>query len=234
MKYLLLATVLFWNLNFYAQSQVSTTDDKPFIQVTGTAEKEVVPDIIYITIILKDKVTGKAEYTISEQEDKLKKALQVLNIDMKNLSLQLAASDIVKEKQKEKGVEEEKQFQLKLSTATEVSKVFKALHDNNIKEAYVSGTDHTQIEALRKEVRINAIKAAKDKATYLLQAVGEEPGKVLIIREEQEFDDYNNYRSNAVLSNFRQQDKNPYGTDSETDFKTITIKFSYFVKYAIK
>ncbi|AWH83676.1 hypothetical protein HYN59_00450 [Flavobacterium album] len=214
-------------LSANAQTIENDKDTTPYITVTGTAEKEVVPDIIYISITLQEKVVNKASYTIAAQEEKLKKSLQALGIDLKNLSLADASSEIISYKRKDKGVEERQEYSLKVSTATEVRKVFEALHDNDIKEASIAKVDHTQMDALRKEVRIDAIKAAKDKATYLLQAIGEQPGKPLVITEEPD----NSYLPQNRMSNvtYRLQESN-----TETDFKKIKIKFSYYVKYSIK
>jgi len=225
MKKLIVAVVFAFCCSANAQNIPADNDNTPYIEVYGTAEKEVVPDIIYIAITLQEKLNGKADYTIANQETKLKKALQGIGVDLKNLSLADASSEIIKYKRKDKGIEERQEYLLKVSTADEVRKVFEALHNNDIKEASISNVDHTQIDALRKEVRIAAIKAAKEKATYLLQAIGEQPGKPLVITEEagRAVPQYSNVAFTGNLD-----------TNAGTDFKKITIKFSYYVKYAIK
>ncbi|MGQ2985096.1 SIMPL domain-containing protein [Flavobacterium sp.] len=225
MKKLIVAVVFAFCCSANAQNIPADNDNTPYIEVYGTAEKEVVPDIIYIAITLQEKLNGKADYTIANQETKLKKALQGIGVDLKNLSLADASSEIIKYKRKDKGIEERQEYLLKVSTADEVRKVFEALHNNDIKEASISNVDHTQIDALRKEVRIAAIKAAKEKATYLLQAIGEQPGKPLVITEEagRAVPQYSNVAFTGNLE-----------TNAGTDFKKITIKFSYYVKYSIK
>ncbi len=47
----------------------------------------------------------------------------------------------------------------------------------------IAQTKHTKIEEHLKRVKISAIKSAKEKATYLLEAVGEELGSVISITE---------------------------------------------------
>ncbi|MHA3786679.1 SIMPL domain-containing protein [Flavobacterium hauense] len=182
MKKLLFTLMLFATM--HGNAQVANDKEVPYIEVTGTAEKEVVPDIIYISITLSDKIEGKSTYTLDDQEQKLKQALKNLNIDLSNLSLSGANSDVIMKRQKEKGIAQRKDYMLKVSTAAQVNQVFEALYNNNIKEASIARVDHSQITALRKEVRISAIKAAKEKAVYLLEAIGEQPAKPLIIREE--------------------------------------------------
>jgi len=200
--------------------------DPPYIEVTGTAEKFVIPDIIYIAITLRDKVVNKDTYTIAAQEAKLKSALQGLGIDLKNLSLTGASTDIIKYKRKDRGVEEVKEYELKVSSAADVSRVFEALHNIEVKEANIARTDHSQMDALRKEVRINAMKAAKEKATYLLQAIGEEPGKPLIVREEL-LSGRSNFSNLSVNATFKEE-------SPEMQYESMQLKFSYYVKYSIK
>ena len=167
-------------------------------------------------------------YSLDDQEEKLKQLLKKLSIDLTNLSLSGATSDVILKRQKEKGVAQRKDYMLKVNTAAQVNQVFEGLYDNNIKEASIARVDHTRITELRKEVRINAIKAAKDKATYLLEAIGEQPGKPLVITEEN-----NSYiTQNQIFSNTVKRYEAAAPVE-EVDFQKIRIKFSYYVKYSI-
>lgn len=227
-KALILATISFFiHLHSFAQ-EAKDQDRQPFIEVVGTAEKEVMPDLIYITIILKDKTINKHSLTINEQEVKLKNILEKLNIDFTNLMLSDASSDLIIHKKKEKGVEEIKEYVLKVETAAKVSQVFEEFHNNEIKEAYISSTECSKIAEYRKEVRIGAVKAAKDKAAYLLEAIGEELGKPIEIREIE-----NNYgiSTNSFKSNIA---LNEGAAIPDSSFKKIKIKFSYYIRYTIK
>ena len=228
MKKLIIIITIFAALGAYAQNNAAIQSSQPFIEVTGTAEKQIVPDIIYINILLKDKSEGKNNFTIEQQEQKLKDILKEMNIDKKDISLSDAGSEIIKYKGKEKGIEYSKEYIIKLRTAEEVSRFFKALYNNNFKEAYISKTDHSKIEDLQKEVRIMAVKAAKDKATYLLQAIGEEPDKPLEVSEVNIPE-----RFNYMANNVNYYDEKPQQV-IETDFKKMTIRFSYNVKFSIK
>lgn len=229
MKKLLFAAMLF--VAVQANAQTVNEKETPFIEVTGTAEKEVVPDIIYISITLYDKIEGKATYSLDDQEENLKKALKNLNIDLSNLSLSGANSDVIMKRQKEKGVAQRKDYMLKVNTAAQVNQVFEALYNNNIKEASIARVDHSKIDALRKEVRVEAIKAAKDKATYLLEAIGEQPGKPLVITENQVS---NGYLGANAYSNVAMPNSDMLGGSDGIDFQKIKIRFSYYVKYGIK
>lgn len=228
MKKLFLFLALSGFLTLSAQTVIQP-EEKPYIEVTGTADKEIVPDIIYVSILLSDKVTNKDTYTIDDQEAKLKAALTKLGIDLSNLTLADAGSSVITYKRKEKGVLQTKRLLLKLSTAAQVSAVFEALHDNDIKDGYIERVDHSKMDELRKEVRIMAIKAAKDKATYLLAAIGEAPGKPLVITESMPYMQARPQVYANASFGVEQMNDAP-----ETNFKTMKITFSYYVKYEIK
>ena len=214
-----------------------TTHDKPFIEVTGTATQEIVPDKIFVSITLTNKVIEKQTYTIQSQEEKLKSALTRNSINLKFLTLNDINSEILTNKKKDIGFEVKKTFTLLLSSAEQVSKISKELQTINIKEVSVVKLDHSKIDSLRKEVRVLAIKAAKAKAEYLLKAIDEQLGKPLEIKEITDEPYYRDNRTvnTSILSNVSngtytsENDK-----DEQTDFDKIRISFSYYVKYSIK
>ena len=72
MKQLLTMAFLMTTIFAFGQTNTSKTEEQPYIEVTGTAEKEVTPDEIYIGIIIREKYVNKVKVTIEEQEEKLK------------------------------------------------------------------------------------------------------------------------------------------------------------------
>lgn len=228
MRIKILALVMLFSTCSFSQEgfRLKEETEKPFIEVIGTATKFVTPDKIYLSITLTDKLVDKKNYTIDEQEAKLKSSLAKLNIDTKNLFLSDSNLEITRRKFKETGYKVSKDFTLILKNADEVSKVFKELNDIDIKEASITKCESSEIELHRKEVRIAAIKAAKEKAIYLLEAIGEKLDKPLEVKEE----NMNNYKSNSLHSNGYVQSKDY----DEISFEKIEVKFSYYVKYAIK
>lgn len=201
-------------------------NEKPYIEVVGTATKLVTPDKIYISITLSDKTIGKESYTIEKQEEKLKTAIKGLNIDLKNLYLSDSNSEITRYKKRETGIRLSKEYTLIVKNAEEVSQVFKELNKIEIKEASIEKAESSDIVNIRKEVRIEAIKAAKEKATYLLTAIGEQLDKPLTIREESIMPD------NVLLSNSFNYYKE--SKTEEISFEKIEVRFSYYIKYSIK
>jgi hypothetical protein len=234
-------TIGFLLMAFLAVGQTYTlkADELPYIEVDGTAEKEVVPDEIYIGIIIHEKYVNKVKITIEEQEEKLKSGIKSLGIDLENLYLSDANADYVKVRWQKKDVLTMKEYTLKVSNATTVGQVFLELEKLEITDAYISKVNHSKMDSLRKEVKILAIKAAKDKAEYLLTAIGEQTGKPLIIREvdgssNQAYSNVSRGVSSENLGVNYYTEKNKDKEGNEIQFQKIKIKTSIYIKFLIK
>jgi len=112
--------------------------------------------------------------------------------------------------------------------------VFQQLDKLEITDAFIAKVNHSKLDSLNKEVKILAIKAAKNKADYLLTAIGEQTGKPLIVEERE-----NGITSRAkVLYSGRYVDGVRVTSDSdkeeELQFKKIKIEAFIYVKFAIK
>lgn len=233
MRYLIFLFCFLNSINSFSQDDIFETE-KPFIEVFGTAVKEVIPDKIYVEITLKEKTVNKKAYLISEQEAKLKNIVQSIRLEMKQLKLSNSYSTTIYKRFREKGVRLTKEYILEVSNTKQLNDLFINLNTANIKDAEIIKTEHSKIIELRKEVRIEAIKAAKTKAEYLLSAIEEELGKPIEIREVSE-NQITRRGSNSNIVNrpnasFKYDAKNSY----DINFKPIEIKFSYYVKYEIK
>lgn len=240
LKQLMTMAFLLTTILTFGQTNTTKTEEQPYIEVTGTAEKEVIPDEIYIGIIIRERYINKIKVTIEEQEDKLKSAVKSLGIDLTNLYLSDANADYVKIRWQKKDVLTKKDYTLKVSNATTVGQVFQELEKLEITDAFISKVSHSKIDSLRKEVRIMAIKAAKDKADYLLTAIGEQTGKPLIITESPQ----TIYRSeinalptrnvNSIASTIGGVSSSFGDKDNEIQFQKIKLASSIYVKFSIK
>ncbi len=237
---LLTATFLLITSLTFGQSPTPQPEEQPYIEVIGTAEKDVIPDEIYIEIIIGERYVNKDKVTIEEQEEKLKTVIKSLGIDLTNLSLSDANADYVKVKWKQKDVLTKKEYTLKVSKATTVGQVFQKIDSLEIKDAHISKVSHSKIDSLKKETKIAAIKAAKAKADYLLATIGEQTGKPLIIRENDPLVGNNSNVINQAIINTRcTTEGTSYYVDgvkveNEIHFHKIKIQSSVYVKFLIK
>ena len=127
---------------------------------------------------------------------------------------------------------------MKVGNAGEVNKFFQILDELEIEEANISKTSHSQIEKFRKEIKIEAMKAAKNKADYLLEAMGEQRGKPLFIREQDNSSYVTNQFENSSLQEVFKTGyggRNPgTGLENEVAFTKIKIRYEIFARFGIK
>jgi uncharacterized protein YggE len=205
-----------------------------YIEVTGKADEEIIPDEIFITIALKERYINKEKITIDVQEMQLKNALRSIGVDLKNLFLSDINADYVKIRRQKKDVLTQKDYVLKVGTAAMVGQVFLELDKIDITDGYISKVDHSKIDSLQKDVRIKAIKSAKEKATYLLAALGEQPGKVLVVTDSPDASTQPYYPMPRVMMMKAEGMPAEQEPAAEIEFQKIKLSSSIYVKFAVK
>jgi uncharacterized protein YggE len=225
-------TLLLSGLYSFAQPQYLPTTPSSYIEVTGTAEEEVVPDEIFISITLKERYVNKEKITIETQEGQMKNAIKTLGIDLKNLYLSDVNSDYVKVRRQKKDMLTKKEYVLKVETAAMVGQVFQELDKMDITDGFISKVNHSKMDSLKKEIRIKAIKSAKEKATYLLAALGEQVGKVMVVTDSPDPGTQPYYPMPRMMAMVA-ADGIPE-TKDEIEFQKIKLTSSIFVKFAVK
>lgn len=217
----------------FAAAQESQKE-KPYIDVVGTGEMEIIPNEIYISFTLKERMDGKNKITIETQEAEVKKQLQKVGFNLDKLSLADASADYVTVKRKNKEVLASKNYLMKVATTTEVASVFEVLDNVQTLNANIIRVAHSEIEKYRKEVKISAIKAAKEKAGYLLGAIGETVGKPLMIQERETYDDIRPMMIRGMAANVEMEQKADEIVIPEITFQKIKLKYSVFARFEIK
>jgi hypothetical protein len=157
-------------------AQVEETEEPRTIEVTGSAEMAVQPDEVELSIVLRT----------SSAKDKKKEFLKILA---------------------EQGITEDKivfessnnynwwwyysnyydnsvqRYTVSIDSTVDAMALMDKLKQPWIEQIRVSNRSNSKIEVYRKEVKIQAIKSAKEKAEYMLAALGEELGGVVAITE---------------------------------------------------
>lgn len=231
-KMLFLLAVLFIEQAFaLAQTGEKNFIDQHYIEVTGNATLEIVPDEIYMKIILDEKIT-KGKQSILQLETSLFDILNKLNIDTKkSLSIRDASSNYKLRQLKKPDVLAMKEYILCVNKAETVGRIFTELDHAGISNVSIDKIDHSQIEKLRQDVKINAIKAAKEKAVALTGAIGQKTGLALYVYE---------YPTNNERGKFTPQMQSNVAMDyaspdtsgaSDVDFEKITLESSILVRF---
>jgi len=223
-------------LPFMAMSQeMNNQKDISYIDVVGESELELVPDQIYISFTLKERFEGRKKIEIEDQEKDLKKRMMKLDIDLNDLQLADANSDFIKIKRKKTDVIAYKDYLLKVSNTSTLAQVFDLLDELNAFNANIQRVDHSEIKKFRKEVKMMAMVDAKEKAAYLLSAIGENLGKPISIQERENYNEYQPLlRKSAVMSMVQMDGGNAEESLPELSFQKIKLKYSVSARFAIK
>lgn len=182
-------TILFFNLmifltlSAYAQQSTKNFIDENFIEVTGKAEIEIIPDEIYLKIIISEK-DNRGKQSLEDLEKLMIDKLSTLDLDLeKNLTVLDIASNFKFYWLGKTDIFTTKEFQILANDARTAGRIFKELESVNISNITIDRLDHSEIEQFRKQVKVEAIKAAKMKAEALSSAIDQTIGKAMYIEE---------------------------------------------------
>jgi len=217
-------------------SQQSNQPEQRYIEVTGTVEKEVTPDEIYVRVILKEYYEGRAKVTIKEQEETMINVLKTMGYDIKNIHLKDANTSYTKILWKSDNAVAINTYIIKLSTEEEVKVLLEGIKELKVYSIDIVKTSYSKLEQLKEDMRTEAILNAKDKAEKLLAPLGNSLGKVLIVTETP-YPYYSTYSVDGVQVrstkySFYSNAQSNY--DQAIEFEPIKINISIYVKFEIK
>lgn len=224
---LLLAVFLSWST--MAQGQKNFIDQN-YIEVKGLAELEIVPDEIYLNIHLDEQDTKNKE-SIEVLEKQMFVALKKAGIDLeKQLSVSDFASNLQSHFIKRDDVRKSKNFELLVHDSQSLAKVFVELGKIKISNINILKVDHSEIEKYRKQVKINAVKAGKEKATALAEAIGQKIGKAIYINETSSR--YKNEYANTAIR-IRGMSTMAKMDMPVLDFQKIKLEYTVIMRFAL-
>ena len=233
MKQIIFILLTVFSVTSFAQIGEKNFIDQNYIEVTGQAEMEVVPNEIYLQILINEKdYKGKQE--VQQLEKSMIDKLTEIGIDV---SKQLVIKDMASNFQKYwlRGAETNsiKEYQLKVTDAKTAGQVIQELEALGISNISIEKVDHSEIEKLKTEVKVNAVKAAKEKAVALTNAVSQNIGRAIYIQE------INNqiYRAQmSSVSNMVVRDVAKMEADQQPDieFEKIKLEYSILVRFAME
>ena len=163
-----------------ASASAQQTEAFPsYIEVTGVAEKEVAPNEIYLSITINER-DSKGKISVDEQQREMLAALKKLGVKPDS---QLKMVDLTSSYFKRGNALAKAQYELKLGSAVEVAKVWRALDGLGISQVTVTKVSHTDLEKFKAETRTEAIRAARDNARALAEAIDQKAGKCFWIAD---------------------------------------------------
>ncbi len=205
------------------------------IAVSGTAEMKIIPDEIYFSITIREFMTGSNKYPIDKLEKQLVDAVLQAGIDRKNLMLDNVSSYNGYEKRnKSEEFLVAKTYEIKVSDQNKLNSILEKIEAKGISNTNITNYSHSKMPEFKKQLKIQALKNAKEKANYLLEAIGEQLGEALRITEDENAIPQPYYANTRMLGQSMYDNSGGGQPSEQVDFKTIKIQFSIQAEFAIK
>lgn len=202
-----------------------------YIEVTGTSEMEIVPDKIHYLIEIreyfKEEFDGKSkpeEYRtkvpLAEIEQGLREALANSGIPQNAIRTQ-EIGDYWRQQGQDFLLS--KKFDITLTDFNQINEIVKRIDTKGIHTMRIGELENNDMLAYHQKGKIEALKAARRKATYLVEALGKRLGEVIRIVEKD-----SGYASPFAQSNVMSSD-----AASFDNFRTIKKNYSMLVRFEI-
>ncbi|HUC81996.1 MAG TPA: SIMPL domain-containing protein [Flavisolibacter sp.] len=209
------------------------------ITVNGSAEIEITPDEIYVQVLLKEyEKKGGGKIGIEKIRQDFLTAVRSLGLPDSSVTVSGYDANNYNPWWRKKNKKEELYasitYQVKLRNTAQIDQLVDKLDDNATQNFYISRTSHSKLEEFRKNLKIQAVKAAKEKADYLAEAGNAKVGVPITINEPGEYYQpyYANMRSNMMV---KAEAMDQSAQDQpQADFKKMKIRYDVNVVFELK
>jgi uncharacterized protein YggE len=250
MKQIIVWLLCFAMLSGKAQTQPTCNPYPKTISVNGSAEMEIVPDEIYVQVDLRE-YKKKGENKTELEKIKSDFLAKCNSVGIADADVSIASYEgnnynywYWKRRKKDPDMYAGISYQIKFKDSKKMDQLIDVLDDDATANFRIVRATHSKIKEFRKELKIQAIKAAKEKGLYLTEAVNEKLGEAITVVEPDETDltnllDNNNVgisqyaaNSNMAMKELNKLDAIDYTTP--VDFKKIKLRYEVQMVFALK
>jgi len=220
-------------------SNAQTLPPKVFpktIQVTGIAELNIAPDEIHVLITLKEyEKKNKSKIDIETiRKDFL---ASVRKIGIADTAIRIMSVDgnsglaWWRRKNQKDELYAAITYEIVFNNAQKIDELINLLDDEATQQFTVSEITHSNLVNLQKQLRMDAMKAAKTKAIYLAESISENIGSAITITETtfpQVFDNMKRFSNTMAVIN------DEPGDLSKPEFKKLILKAEMNVIFELR
>lgn len=194
-----------------------------YIEVTGTSEIEIVPDKIHYLIEIREYFEEEFDGKSKPEEYRTKVSLSEIeqglreNLDKAGIPQNAIRTQEIGDYWRQQGQDflVSKKFDITLTDFNQINEIVKRIDTKGINSMRIGELENKDMFAYHQMGKIEALKAAQRKATYLVEALGKKLGDVIRIVEER----------NSNIFPFAQS--NVLSSDAASFDNSRTIKKSY-------
>ena len=207
-----------------------------YIEVTGSSETEIIPDEIHFMITIKEywqeefeKKSKPEDYQtkvpVNEIEHNLMSALKQAGIAPSDIQTK-EVGDYWRERGKDFLIS--KTFDIKLQNPDQINRIIQTVNTKGIQSMNIGELKNKDLQEYRKQGKIEALKAARQKADYLVAAMGQKLGNVLRIVEPEERS-FSYFQPQSAMSNVAI----PSYESNPENFRTIKLRYQMTARFEI-
>ena len=224
---IVLSAIIMILVAFSLQAQTN----ERYIEVTGTSEIEIVPDKIHYIIEIREYFEEEFDGKSKPEEYRTKVPLSQIEQGLrKNLAEAGITQDAIRTQEigdywRKQGQDflVSKKFDITLTDFKQIDEIIKHIDTKGIHTMRIGELENKDILAYHQKGKIEALKAAQRKATYLVEALGKRLGDVTRIVEEGSSNAFPFAQSNVLSSDAASFDS----------FRTIKKYYSMLVRFEI-
>ncbi|SFS73424.1 SIMPL domain-containing protein [Sphingobacterium wenxiniae] len=203
------------------------------VSTRGYAEREVTPDIVYLSISLREYfVDGntKKKVTIETLEKQLFDAAMAAGVKKEDFTIQNIYSYNYDTKKKGNNeLLQAKQFRIKVTNLNGLNTMLDKVDAKGLQNTSINGYDHSQKREIEKELKVAAVQDARTNAEIIASATGDKIGKVLVINDNSSFgwnDIMPSPRMYATMAKVELQSADASGAAPDLDISVKPIKLT--------
>ena len=198
-----------------------------YIEVTGSSEIEVVPDEIHFLIQIKEY--WQEEFVPKSKPEDYKTKVPLEWIEKAGISDEAIRVQEIGDYWRQKGKEFliGKQLDIRLTDFEQINTIIKKVDTRGIESMRIGELKHKDLPNYRKQGKIEALKAAREKASYLVEAMGQKLGEVIRIVEPA-----SSYVSPYTL--FQAQSNVSMGSATTEQYRVIKLRYEMTARFAIE
>lgn len=224
-KLLLLAIALLATCSLRAQT------NERYIEVNGISEIEIVPDKIHYIIEIREYFEEESNGKSKSEEFRTKVPLEQIERQLWQVLKEVGVlQDAVRmqevgdyRREQDRDFLVAKRFDITLRDFRQIDEIVKRIDTKGINTMYIGELENKDMLTYHRKGKIEALKAARQKAAYLVEALGKKLGPVIRIVEE----------NNLGRSAFAQSNVWSSNAVSFDGFRTIKKNYSMLVRFEI-
>lgn len=224
---------LVWALVLLTVLPLQAQPDSRYVEVTGTSEIEVVPDKIHYLIEIREYFEEEFDGKSKPEEYRTKVPLSRIEHDLREVLAGCGIPETAVRTQevgdywRERGQDfrVSKKFDITLTDFRQIDRMVSRIDTRGIQTMRIGELESKDWQKYRRKGKIEALRAAQQKAAYLVESLGKKLGDVLRIVEDGTAGGPSVY---AAQSNVRSSDA--YSFDG---FRTIKKTYSVLVRFEI-